>query len=57
MVLRKFPDHGHHNDKHNKINGSRDEFRIYLNRSFAPNNFSALVEFLQKNGYYPLQML
>ena len=29
----------YHNDKHNKTNGSRDEFRIYLNRSFAPHNY------------------
>ena len=29
----------YHNDKHNKINGSRDEFRIYLNRSFVSHNY------------------
>ena len=29
----------YHNDKHNTISGSRDEFRLYLNRNFAPNNF------------------
>ena len=29
----------YHNDKYNKINGSRDEFRIYLNTSFAPNRY------------------
>ena len=29
----------YHNDKHNTSEGTRDEFRLYLQRSFAPNNF------------------
>lgn len=28
-----------HNDKYNRINGTRDEYRIYLNRELAPNDF------------------
>lgn len=27
----------YHNDKHNQINGTRDEYRIYLNKNIDPN--------------------
>jgi hypothetical protein len=29
----------YHNDKYNRIDGTRDEFRIYLNRDVAPDDF------------------
>ena len=29
----------YHNDKFNKLSGSRDEYRIYLNRDIAPDDF------------------
>ncbi len=29
----------YHNDKFNRVNGTRDEYRIYLNRDIAPDDF------------------
>ena len=29
----------YHNDKHNRVDGTRDEYRIYLNRDIAPDDF------------------
>ncbi len=29
----------YHNDKYNRTDGTRDEFRIYLNRDVAPDDF------------------
>ncbi len=29
----------YHNDKFSKLSGSRDEYRIYLNRDIAPDDF------------------
>jgi hypothetical protein len=29
----------YHNDKHNREEGTRDEYRIYLNRDIAPDDF------------------
>jgi hypothetical protein len=29
----------YHNDKYNRVDGTRDEYRIYLNRDIAPDDF------------------
>ena len=29
----------YHNDKYNRVEGTRDEYRIYLNRDIAPDDF------------------
>jgi hypothetical protein len=29
----------YHNDKYNRLEGTRDEYRIYLNREIAPDDF------------------
>jgi hypothetical protein len=34
-----FVNYIYHNDKFNRVGGTRDEFRIYLNRDFAPDDF------------------
>ena len=50
----------YHNDKFNRIDGTRDEFRIYLNRDVAPDDFFfrpndiVLFEKISEN-YYSLK--
>ena len=41
----------YHNDKYNRVDGTRDEYRIYLNRDIAPNDvFNASLYFGLPSG-------